>query len=67
MPKKSFKFVLNREKSIVTFNLSVVLLLAKVDPITKKKIRKKDAFEAYSSNHIRMILTLLTKIIALYM
>ena len=64
--KKSLEFVLNKGNGIVTFNLSFVLLLAKVNPISKKRGCKRDAFVACSFGRIEMVLTLLTKIIALY-
>lgn len=34
--EKNFKFVLDKENNIVTFNLSFILLLAKVDLIPEK-------------------------------
>lgn len=34
--KKYLKFILNKRNSIVAFNLSFILLLVKVDPISKK-------------------------------
>lgn len=38
--KKRLEFVLNKEDGIVTFNLGLILLLAKVDPISKEQIMK---------------------------
>lgn len=36
LSEKSFKFVQNNRDSTIVFNLNFILLLAKVDPITKR-------------------------------
>ena len=67
LPKKGLKFVLSRGDGIVTFHLSFVLLPAEVNPISKERVRKRDAFVAHGFGHIKMILIMLTEIIALHM
>lgn len=66
MPKKSPKFVLSRRNSTVVFNLDLVLLPVKVDLILKKRGRKRDALNVCSINHIKIVLVLSTKAIALH-
>lgn len=66
LPEKNFKFISSRENSIITFNLSFVLLLVKVDLILKKKSCKENVFMACSTSCVKIIFTLLTKIIAFY-
>ena len=65
--KEGLEFVSSKENDIVVFNLRFVLLLAEVNPILEKQSRKGDAFVAYCSSRIEIILTLLTKVIALHM
>ena len=67
LPKKGLKFVPSRGDGIVAFHLSFVLLLAEVNPISKERGRKGDAFMARGSGRVEMILTLSTEIIALHM
>ena len=64
--KKGLQFALSSANGIVAFNLSFVLLLMEVNPVFKKQGREGDAFIARSSSHIKMILTLFIKVIALY-
>ena len=65
--KEGFKFVLSKGDGIIAFNLSFVLLPAEVNPVFEKQSRKKDAFVVYGSDCIKIILTLLTEVIAFYM
>ena len=65
--EKGFKFVSSSGDGIVAFNLSFVLLSAKVNPILEEQGRKENAFVARGSGRIEMILILSTEIIALYM
>lgn len=67
LPKKSFEFFLNNENYIITFYLSFMLLLIKVDLIVEKQSRKKDGFGACSTGYIKIILILLIEIIVLHM
>ena len=66
LPEKGLEFVPSRGDGIVTFNLSFVLLLAEVNPVSEERICKKDAFVAHGSSRIKIILTVITKIIALH-
>ena len=67
LPEKGLEFVPSRGDGIVAFHLSFVLLPAEVNPISEERGRKRDAFVARGSGRVKMILTLLTKIIALHM
>ena len=67
MPEKGLEFVPSRGDGIVAFYLSFVLLPAEVNPISEEQGRKGDAFVARGSGRVEIILTLLTKIIALHM
>ena len=67
LPEKGLKFVLSRRNNIVAFNVNFVLLLIEVNPILEEQSRKGDMFVACGSGCIKMILTLLTETIALYM
>ena len=67
LPKKGLEFVPSRRNAIVAFNLSFLLLLAEVNLVSKKQGQKGDAFVSCDSNHIKMIFTLLTEVIILYM
>lgn len=66
MPDKDFKFALSKANNIIVFNLSFVLLLAKVELISKEQGRKADALVVCSSGNIKIILALFTKIVALH-
>ena len=66
-PEKDFKFVPSRKDSIVTFNLSFVLLQAEINPVLEERGCKRDAFMAHGSGCVEMILILSKEIIAFYM
>lgn len=66
MPKKSFKFVLNKRGDIIIFNLSFVLLSAKIDPIVKKQNHKRDAFGTCGISYVKIIFALPAEVIVLY-
>lgn len=59
--EKSFKFVLQKRNNNIAFMLRFVLLLIEVDQILEKQGRKRHAFVVYSSDHVKIILTLLAK------
>lgn len=65
LPKKSFKFSLYKRNSIVVFNISFVLLLAKINLILKEQGRGKDILGACGTGYVKIVLALSTKIIAL--
>ena len=64
--EEGFEFVSSKRYGIVAFNLRFVLLLAEVNPISKKQSCKKDAFVTCGSGRVEIILTLLIEIIALH-
>lgn len=64
--KKNLKFVLTRVNYIIAFNLCFGLLLAKVNLILKKLDYIKNALVAYGFGYIKIVYTLLIKVIALY-
>lgn len=64
--ENGLKFVPSKGNDTVMFNLSLVLLPAKVDPILEKQNHKKDALIAYGTGHIKIICILSTKVITLY-
>lgn len=66
LPKKSFKFVLNRKIGIIAFHLNFMLLLAKIDLLTEKQSCKRDALVFCGIGRIKIIFALLIKVIALY-
>ena len=57
----------NKGGSTVVFDLGLVLLLVKIDPVAKKRRCKKHAFRIHGTERVKMILALSTKIVALYM
>lgn len=66
LPKKKSEFIPKMKDGTITFNLSFMLLLVEINPIPKKQSCKKDVLVTCGLKHIEIILTLLTKIIALY-
>lgn len=67
LSKKSLEFIFNRENNTIAFNLSLLLLLVKVDSITKERGYKRDAFKTCSTSLIKIILILLTEVAILYL
>lgn len=65
--KKNLKLLLNKRDDTIAFNLSLILLLAKVDFISKKQGCKRDALVTYGIGHVKIIFALSTKVIILYM
>lgn len=64
--KESLKFVPCEGSYPVSLNLSLVLLLAEVDYISKEQDCKRDAYMAYSTGRIEIILALLIEIVAFH-
>lgn len=64
--KKDLKFVLYKRDSIVIFNLDLMLLLVKINLITEKQGCKKIVLGIYGIGCVKIVLTLLTKVIILY-
>lgn len=64
--EKDFEFVLSKKSNPVLLNLSFMLLPAKLDSISKKKIYKKDVLMACDTGFVEIIFTLLAEMITLY-
>lgn len=64
--EKGLKLISSYEFGSILFFFYPILLLSKIDPISKKQGCKKDAFIAYSSSHFEIVLALLAKIIIFY-
>lgn len=52
MLEKSLKFILTKEDRIATFDMNYVLLLAKINLVSKKQSCKGDALILYGFDHI---------------
>lgn len=65
--KKNFEFVLYKKNNLVLLNLSLMLLLTEVDPISENPGHEKNAFIICGTNCVEIILILLTKIVIFYM
>lgn len=65
--EKGIQFVPSKGSGIIALNLGFILLLAEVDPILKKQGYKKDVLVACSTSRIKIVLVLLTKVVALYL
>lgn len=65
--EKDLELILNETGSAIMFDLSLVLLFAEIDLVTKKQSCKKHAFRLCSISRIEIILALPTKEITLYM
>lgn len=61
LSEKGLKFVLSKGRGPVTFDSGFMLLSAKIDLISKKRICKRDAFVVFSSSGFKIVLALLTK------
>lgn len=67
LPKKGFEFIPSRKNSTITLNWSFVLLLAKIDLILEEQDEKKDTLRARSTDYVKIVFILLTKVVTLYM
>lgn len=66
MLEKNLEFVPSMIDNIVAFNLSLMLLSAEVDSISKKQGCKKDAFIACTTGYVKIIFLLLANLVTLY-
>lgn len=64
--KEGLEFVSNKKSNSVPLNLSFILLPTEVDPILEKQGHKGDALVACDISHVKMIFTLLSEVIILY-
>lgn len=67
LPKKSFKFVSCKKNNTIVFNLSFILLSAKVNLILEEESCKRYILITCSTNCIKIVFALLTKVIIFYM
>lgn len=65
--KKGLEFVPRKKNDPVPLNLSLLLLIAEVDPIFKEQGRKKDALVAYDIVCLEIIFILLAKVVTLHL
>lgn len=63
--KKSLELILSRG-GIIAFDISLVLLLAKIDLIVEQQSCKKNMFRVCDTGYIKMIFALPPEVIALY-
>lgn len=66
LSEKDFEFFPSREDGNIIFNLSFVLLTAKIDFVVKEKNYKKHKLKGQSTIRIKIISVLSTKIVALH-
>lgn len=64
--EECLEFVLSKKSNPIILNLSFMLLLAEVDPISKKQSRKRDVLVARGTDYIEIIFILPTKVVILY-
>lgn len=64
--EKNFEFIPSGRDGIVIFNFGFMLLLAKVDFISKEQSYKRDALKTFNIDHIEIILALLIKVVILH-
>lgn len=64
--EKHLKLVSYNQNRAVCILFSLILLLAEVNSVSKKKPSKKNSISALSSNSDKIILILLTKIVTFY-
>lgn len=64
--EKSLESVLYKKNNPVPLNLSFILLLAKVNSISEKQSYKKDELVIFDTNYVKIMLTLLTKVVLLH-
>lgn len=67
MLEKGFEFISSRENGAVAFYLGFMLLSAKINPLTEKRGRKKNALMACNIGRIEMVLVMSTKVVVLYL
>ena len=66
LSKGGLEFVSSERSNPVPLNLNLVLLPAEVDPILEERGRKGDALVARGTGRVKIIFTLLAKIVTLY-
>lgn len=66
VPQKGLELILGHCKSIIAFGTVLILLLAIKGAVLQEKYCKENALIYFSSGGIKVILTLSTEVIALY-
>lgn len=64
--KKDLEFISSRKSSIVVFDLGFVLLPAEINLIAEKQSYQGYALKVYNTNHVKIILAFLIKVLAFY-
>lgn len=67
LSEKSFEFIWSKGDNTIVFNLSLVLLLIKVDHVPEKQSYKQDALIFFTISYTIMVFAVLTKIVVLYL
>lgn len=67
LSEKGLKFVFRKKGNSIALNLNLVLLLAEVDSVLEKQNCKENTLGFCDTGRIKIVLTLLTEVIALYM
>lgn len=67
LSKKSLEFIFSRRGSTVLFNLGLMLLLAEIDLVAKKRSCKGHVLRDRGIGYVKIILALPTEIIVLHM
>ena len=65
--EKSLEFIPSEKSGLVALNLGLMLLLAKINPVSEERSRKENTLGSRSTGRVEIVLALLTEIIALYM
>lgn len=65
--EKGLEFVISKRSSIIAFDLSFLLLPAKIDPVAEKRGCKKHVLRACGTGRVEIIPALLIEVIALHM
>lgn len=65
-PKKGFKLILSGKSGPIIFDLSLMLLSAKVDLIPEEQGCKRDAFVTLGLSGFEMVFVLVTKVVAFH-
>ena len=66
LSKKGLKFVPSRGGSTIVFDLCLMVLPAKIDPVAEKCSREGHAYRACGTGRVKIILTLSTKLVSLH-
>lgn len=65
--EKDHDFVQSKGDDTVIFNLGLVLLPAKINPIPEKQSYKRNALRVYGNGYVKIVLAPSTNVVTLYM